>query len=93
MPRPTLRPEGAVGQPTSLPLFSFHDIETPGAYLELETGRLFRIQPNALMPGHSPLISISCTEAWRYAKVSDDPNIPISKARVIAADTDLVPNF
>jgi hypothetical protein len=89
MPKPT---ETSTSHST-LPVFSFGEIEMSGAYLEMETGRLFRVQPTALQPGHSPLISITCTESWRYVRLSEDPNIPIGKARVIAADNDMAVCF
>ena len=92
MPRVASKLENSTSQFT-LNVFSFGEIESPGAYLEIETGRLFRVQPGALQPGHSPMISITCSDTWRYAKVSEDPNIPISKARVVAADSDLMVSF
>ena len=75
------------------PLFTFEEIVTPGAYLEVETGRLFRIQPPVFQPGHSPMLSITSTDIKRYARLSEDPNVPISKARVLAADGDFFTAF
>ena len=92
MPRPVTQFGKPPGQIT-VPIFNFDEIEAPGAFLEVETGRLFRVQPGALQPGHSPMITITSNQGWRYAKLSDDPNVPISKARVFAADADLTTSF
>ena len=72
---------------------SFEDIQTPGAYLEVETGRLFRITDDILAPGHSPMLSIVSNEPNTFVRLSDDPVIPISKARMTAANNDYWINF
>lgn len=71
----------------------FQDINMPGAYVNTNTGELFRVPPEALMEGRSPVISV-CSKKWaNFARISEDPWLPISKARQIAADNDLPTNF
>ena len=77
----------------ALPTCTFEEIESPGAYLEVETGRLFRLTSDSLLPGHSPVFSIVRRETNTYVRLSEDPTIPISKARMIASNNDCWPNF
>jgi hypothetical protein len=65
----------------------------PGCYIANFTGHLFRIPDQAVAAGRSPLIEIVSKQGTLMTKVSDDPWIPISKARQLAADADLQPNF
>ena len=36
--------------------FNWENIKQPGAYIERETGHLYRVPPEALLRGSSPLI-------------------------------------
>lgn len=72
---------------------TYGDIETPGSYVTLDSGALFRIPAEGLAPGHSPLISITSVGDFRVAKLSDSPSSPINKLRTIATDNDLWVNF
>ncbi len=71
----------------------FRQIEEPGAYVDHETGRLFRIPADALRPGQSPIIDAVGNSPWIVTKVTDDPYAPLSKVRMAAADLDLKVNF
>jgi hypothetical protein len=72
---------------------AFEQIEFPGVYVSIETGRLFRIPREALASGRSPLIEMVGREPVLVTKISDDPYVPLSKARMLAADLDLTVNF
>jgi hypothetical protein len=72
---------------------AFEQIEAPGCYLLVESGRLLRVPREALSIGRSPLIEMVGTEPAVVTKISDDPFLPLSKARLAAADLDLVVNF
>jgi len=71
----------------------FDQIESPGIYIENKTGTLFRIPDDALAPGRSPVIEVLNEEPWVVTKISDDPYMPLTKARMVAADLDLPVNF
>jgi len=73
---------------------SFDSINEPGTYFCNWTGQLFRIPDEAIKPGHSPIISIvGPAQTFLVTKLSDNPYLPLSKARMIAADLDLNVNF
>lgn len=76
-----------------LPEMVFNEIESPGSYVALGSGTLFRVPPEGLAAGHSPLISITSSGEVRVAKLSDSPATPISKLRTIAADNDILVDF
>jgi hypothetical protein len=81
-------------QPTrSLHTCNFDQIETPGTYVECRTGTLLRIPDDALAPGRSPRMEIVAHETWTVMRLADDPYLPLTKARMIAADLDLPVNF
>ena len=69
----------------------WNEINTPGAYVDTETGDLYRIPQEALLPGASPVIHT--TQKSLFARVSEDPNLLISEARRICADNDIQPGF
>jgi hypothetical protein len=58
----------------------------------VETGSLVRVPPEAVAPGHSPLVGIR-SQPTRVAKLSDNPATPLSVLRMIAAENDLFTNF
>jgi hypothetical protein len=73
--------------------FTWENIKQPGAYIERETGHLYRVPSEALLRGSSPVISKLCNNPSTFVKLSDDPNTIVSKLRNIAADADVKPNF
>jgi hypothetical protein len=72
---------------------AFGDVNTPGSYVCNESGCLFRVPEDGLVSGRSPLIEIVSRTPTMMTKISDDPWLPISKARQLAADADLYINF
>ena len=72
---------------------SWEEINQPGAYVSRETGRLSRIPKEALAPGASPLIHQESRESDKFVKVSDDPYTPSLKAKMVAAENNIQPNF
>ena len=72
---------------------NFENIEEAGAYLSNWTGHLIRVPDDGLNVGRSPLVDIRGTEPMMVTKLSDDPYITLTKARIIAADLDLPVNF
>ncbi len=71
----------------------FNEITEPGVYYNHETGWLYRIPGEILSLGHSPLLNIVSTNENFVTKISDDPWLPVSKARQICANMDLAVNF
>ncbi len=71
----------------------FEAIQDPGTYICNWSGHLLRVPEDALKPGRSPLICITGSEPLFVTKISDDPYVAISKARLLAANCDLGVNF
>jgi len=76
---------------TQMPIVGWSDINQQGTYVEVETGELYRFPEEALVAGHSPLISTS--KRTGFARLSEDPNLIISQARRLCADADIKPDF
>ncbi|MDP3026049.1 MAG: hypothetical protein Q8O10_11030 [candidate division Zixibacteria bacterium] len=71
----------------------YEKINTPGTYYFNPTGMLLRIPPEGVSQGHSPVIPFVWREECFVTKISDDPWVPISKARQLCANWDLPVNF
>lgn len=71
----------------------FNELTEPGAYYFHSTGWLVRIPDAALANGHSPVLSIDGDDECPVTKISDNPWIPINKARQICSDYDYMVNF
>ncbi len=72
---------------------SWGQIQRPGTYVEAKSGHCFRVPEDALKVGRSPLIEIIARDQTQFVQISDDPFIPLNKARMVAADLDLDVNF
>ena len=77
---------------TAKQLVSFGNITGPGVYVT-QTGEMFRIPPEALAEGRSPLITWESKEEKLVTRISEDPWTPISKCRQLAASDDLPVKF
>ena len=71
----------------------FDQIRTPGCYVERRSGALLRIPPDALTSEGGPSLEILGNARWSMTKISDDPFIPRTRARLIAANMDLWTDF
>ena len=85
-PVATSHPEEGVTGP-------FESISHPGCFVVNRTGELLRIPDDALAPGRSPTIDIVSKDPWKVTRISNDPYLPLNKARALAADMDLPVNF
>lgn len=83
----------AVEKQKSLVQVSWEGISEAGAYVETQTGRLFRIPPEALLAGSSPLIRQNCNETPTYIQLSRSPYISVFEARMLAAESNVEPHF
>jgi hypothetical protein len=77
----------------SHPEVSWDDLETPGFYVSRATGNGYRVPAEALIKGASPVIEQVSVQPSRLVKLSDNPFIPLIKARNLAADCNIEPNF
>ncbi len=82
--------ENRAGTGSQIP---FDCIREPGTYISNWTGHLIRVPEDALQLGRSPLIEIRGKEPLFVTKLSDDPFLSLSKARMLAADLDIAVNF
>ncbi len=71
----------------------FAQINSPGCYVLNHTGTLLRVPEDALIPGRSPAIDTVSSHPWIVTKISADPFIPLTQARMTAADLDLHIDF
>ena len=88
-------PGTTTGQ-TAMPVksvWTFDQISEPGAYVLHNTGHLVRIPEDALQLGRSPMIDLVANEPMVLTKISDNPYFPLTKARILACDSDLPVNF
>jgi hypothetical protein len=73
--------------------FRFDALDTPGCYVSNWSGHLIRVPEDALKQGNSPMIEVRGREPMIVTKLSNDPYLTISKARMIAADLDVSVEF
>jgi hypothetical protein len=78
------------GQHFTIP---FNEITQSGAYYNHTTGWLYRVPGEGLALGHSPVMNILSSDENFVTKISDDPYIPVSKARQICSNMDFAVNF
>jgi len=77
----------------SHPEVSWDSLETPGFYVSRATGNGYRVPAEALIKGASPVIEQVSAQPSRLVKLSDNPYIPLIKARHLAANYNIEPNF
>lgn len=88
------------------PPLVWDEINEPGAYVELQTGKLYRIPPETLHSSSLPLVeqgnalSSKLTQVNRkpladsqFVQVSKNPFIFSLGARIICVELDIQPNF
>ena len=71
----------------------FDHIDAPGCYICEWSGHLMRVPPDGVAPGRSPLLNMVGCEPLFVTKICENPYIPVTKARVLAANYDLSVNF
>jgi hypothetical protein len=77
----------------SLSEVSWDHLETPGFYVSRTTGNGYRVPAEALIKGASPVIEQVSAHPSRLVKLSENPFIPLIKARNLAANCNIEPNF
>jgi len=71
----------------------FESIQEPGCYICNWSGHLLRIPEDGVAPGRSPLVNIIGTEQLYVTKLSENPFVSITKAKMIACNLDCNVNF
>jgi hypothetical protein len=71
----------------------FDGISQPGAYICNWSGHLLRVPEDGVTPGRSPMVNIIGTEPLTVTKISDNPFITLTKAKLLASNCDLNVNF
>jgi hypothetical protein len=71
----------------------FESIQEPGSYICNWTGHLLRVPEDGVAPGRSPLLNIIGTEPLVVTKISENPYLTLTKAKMIAANIDVNVNF
>ena len=74
-------------------VFPFENINEPGTYICQWNGHLLRVPEDGIAPGRSPLVNFVGPEPLFVTKISENPWIPVSKARMLASNFDLYVNF
>lgn len=74
-------------------VFPFDAINEPGAYVCNWSGHLLRVPEDGVTPGRSPLINIIGNEPLTVTKISENPYITLTKAKLVASNFDLSVNF
>ena len=93
---PATTPQSAKQTPTGgygHMLVPFDQLNEPGCYICNWSGHLLRVPQDGVQFGRSPLLSIIGREPVFVTKISDNPFIPLTKARLLAADCDVNVNF
>ena len=71
----------------------FDSINEPGCYICNWSGHLLRVPEDGVAAGRSPLVNIIGTEPLFVTKLSENPFITITKAKMIASNLDCSVNF
>ncbi|MHC4234908.1 MAG: hypothetical protein ACYSUQ_07315 [Planctomycetota bacterium] len=72
---------------------AFDNICEPGAYICNWSGHLLRVPEDGVSPGRSPMLNIVAPEPLFVTKISDNPFITVTKAKLMASNYDLCVNF
>ncbi len=71
----------------------FDQINEPGCYICNWSGHLLRVPEDGVAPGRSPLVNIIGTEPLVVTKISHNPFITLTKAKMVASNLDVAVNF
>jgi hypothetical protein len=71
----------------------FSSVTVPGAYVCDWDGLLLRVPQDGVAAGREPAILFRSRQPLFVTRISGDPFVPLSEARRLAADLDLMVNF
>ena len=69
--------------------FPFEGISEPGCYICNWSGHLLRVPEDGVAPGRSPLINMVGGQPLYVTKISDNPYLTLTKARLLASNFDV----
>ena len=81
------------GKDTALQRLAWEEISEPGAYVDVATGNLYRISPEALDRGIAALARETGASNPHLVQVSRDPSIFPLGARILCARHHIAHNF
>jgi hypothetical protein len=70
----------------------FDQVSEPGVYVT-QHGEMFRVHADFLAKAHRPAVNWEPTENRQVTRISEDPYLPITRCRQLAAHFDLTVNF
>ncbi len=68
-------------------------ISEPGCYVCNWSGHLLRVPEDGVALGRSPLINMVGSEALFVTKISNNPFVPVTKAKLLACNADVHVKF
>lgn len=71
----------------------FDAINEPGAYICNWSGHLLRVPEDGVIPGRSPAINLVGPQPLTVTKISDNPYLTVTKAKLLASNFDINVNF
>jgi len=71
----------------------FDGINEPGAYVCNWSGHLLRVPEDGFTAGRSPVVNIVGREPLYVTKISENPYVTLTKAKLLAANFDLHVNW
>ena len=72
---------------------AFDNISEPGTYVCNWSGHLLRVPEDGVTAGRSPVINMIGNEPLFVTKISDNPYITRTKAKIMASNFDIHVNF
>ncbi len=75
------------------PIVDWDDVSEPGAYVDVNSGELYRIPQEALLRGASPLIHKESLRSTQLVQVSKNPFVTSMQARLLACEHNIEPTF
>jgi hypothetical protein len=85
--------EKVLGANTSGITLPFASIREPGAYVCQWSGHLLRVSEDCIGPERMPRIEAIGQQPLLVTKIDDDPFVPVTRARLQAANHDVAVNF
>ncbi len=85
----TISPVGCCSNNQAGTTCLFENINEPGAYICNWSGHLLRVPEDGVTPGRSPMLNIVGAEPLFVTKISDNPYITVTKAKLLASNFDL----
>ena len=89
----TVKETRKLSGPNLASLIPWEHVSEPGAYVCNWNGYLLRIPEGGISSDGCPYVYMIGPEPLFVTKISDDPHVTISKARMLACNFDITVNF